>query len=108
MGGVPCSHVAKVSTLNDPITVARLSIDYHDLTPNVYDNFRVVYAGGAYYALGDFTRLGNVECLFGVAKLTSTQVTAMGDRYIVDMASLGGNASDYVALTANRTAIEIR
>ena len=108
VGGVPCSHVAKVFTLNDPITVSRLSIDYHDLTPNVYDNFRVVYAGGAYYALGDFTRLGNVECPYGVAKLTTAQVTAMNDRYIVDMASLGGNASDYVALTANRTAIEIR
>lgn len=106
VGGVPCRHVIMVDALNDPIVVRPLDIDALDLVPNVYDNFRIIYAGGAYFVLGDFTSLGGIACTHGAATVAADGGVTALDQYIVDIVGTGESTCAYIL--ANRTAIEIR
>jgi len=109
VGGVPCSHVALIDARNDTLTVTPLSIDSL-LVPNVWDNFRVVFAGTSYYALGDFTSLNGVTCAHGAAIVTepsqsnTSGITAQS-QYITDVVHV--STSGFVKIKADRQEIAI-
>ena len=101
IGGVRCRHVAKIDSRQNELAIKPLGIDGL-LVPNCLDGFRVIRAGGAYYALGDFTELGGVSCPYGAATVTSTTVTPLGES-IVDVAEYG--VFSISKLTADRVSV---